>query len=137
MVLHPSDAAIVPLVDDGLVFHARYRPELITELCGALCRMIIDHDCALYLRASPSAARSIELRVDEVGNLSAFLEASAAEIEGLVSLGWDLGCEGWVEASWTDPLVVVEPASLAIDTLRILAPDSDPVDVVAAVEWED
>lgn len=133
MVLHPVDADTVPLVDDGVTLHARHDPELITELCGALCRMIIDHDCELVLRATRDDERRLVLRVDAVENLHASADGLESELERLVDLGWDIGKGASVESSWDDPLSVVEPARLVLKTLRIFSPDSPAADVVARI----
>lgn len=152
MVLHPFEERVVPLTDDGLVLRARHDPELVTELCGAFCRMIIDHDCELEIRTDAAGdPRRIVVRVDPVGNLDTSMVVAPAEVDGLLDLdalldldldldvGWERVPEsdGGLHAAWTDPLSVLEPARLVLATLRrfVTGPLAD--DLVATVRPSD
>ena len=68
-VLFPVDGPVVPLIADGLELTGQTRAALRTELSGALCRMVVDHNVALALGpwANPVA---IILKVDAVGNIT-------------------------------------------------------------------
>ena len=84
MVLHPVEERVVSLAEDGLVLRAHHDPELVTELCGAFCRMIVDHDCELELRSTTGEPCRIVVRVDEVGNLDASVVVAPAEVDALL-----------------------------------------------------
>ena len=133
LVLHPVEERVVSLAEDGLVLRAHHDPELVTELCGAFCRMIVDHDCELELRTTTGEPCRIVVRVDEVGNLDASVvvaPADPAAVDALlhldldldldVDIGWErvTGSDGVLHAAWNDPLSVLEPARLVLATLR-------------------
>ncbi len=116
VVLHAFDPQPVVLVDDGLDLRGRTDDELITELCGALCRMIIDHDCRLDLRLA-TGENAVRFQVDAVGNLVAVVRAPAGREDVLRELGWTVDDDGFGAAAWDDPVTVIEPAHLVIETL--------------------
>ncbi len=146
MVLHPAEERVVPLTEDGLMLRARHDPELVTELCGAFCRMIIDHNCELEIRTDAAGERRwIVARVDAVGNLDLSTVVAPAEVDELLDLGIDLDValavgwnrvpenDGGLHAAWDDPLSVLEPARLVLATLQrfVTGPLAD--DLVATV----
>lgn len=135
MVLHPPGDVIVRLVDEGIVLRARYADELVTELCGTLCRMIIDHDCELGLRVPGPAGPEVRFRVDAVGNLAALARTDPADHERLAELGWPgtAPSSGELTAAWDDPLSVVEPARLAAATLQTPLGPADPQQLRASL----
>lgn len=142
MVLHPVEERVVPLTEDGLVLRARHDPELVTELCGAFCRMIIDHNCELEIRTDAAGEpRWIVLRVDAVGNLDASTVVAPAEVDELLDLDLDLDVgwervpesDGGLHAAWDDPLSVLEPARLVLATLQRFVTGPLAEDLVAMV----
>ena len=104
---------------------ARTYEELITELSGTLCRMIIDHDAVLRLAPTDGSSRGPLLyAVNGVGDLDVMLIDPALPHDGsgddearLVDIGWTRTGAG-LSAHWDDPLVVMEPAMLTVETLR-------------------
>jgi hypothetical protein len=117
MVLHPVDEEPGRLVADGIELRATTDAGLLTELCGTLCRMIVDHRCVLDLRVGDAR---VQLRVDAVGDLTAVSTGTGAAPERLADLGWTVDTDGDGLASWSDPLTVMEPAHLAIETLQLV-----------------
>src|SRR4051812_12711538 len=120
VVLHPWSGAVVPLTDDGLTFVGGTRAALRTELSGALCRMVIDHDVALAVgpRSEPVA---ILLKVDAVGNIIVTAVAPRGSEHEMSNLGW---CErrddGRYTAEYADPPLIHEAVTLVLDTLHTI-----------------
>ena len=108
----------VPLVDDGLWHNSTRFDELATELAGDLGRMIIDHDCILTVeRTDEGHAFTIDLEVDDVGNLSVQLSGVAnLDTSEMIELGW-FESGGTFRAGWEDPLSIADPVWLVVTTL--------------------
>lgn len=120
-VLKLDRTAAAELADDGVDIDSHDLPGFRVELAGALCRMIVDHDCRLTIDpAGTEGPWSMAGTVDAVGNL----ELTLAPPEGVASAelearGWTSGPSG-LSAHWDDPLVVYEPAELIVSTLAHL-----------------
>ncbi len=131
------------VVDDGVQLGARTYEELITELSGTLCRMIIDHDAVLRLApADGTSRRAVLFAVNGSGDLDMMLidpslpsDGSAEEEAPLVEIGWGRSGAG-LSARWEDPLVVMEPAMLAVETLRDAWGMSEPLALAVFAEHQ-
>ena len=119
-VLFPLGEPAVPLVADGIELHGRTRDELRTELCGALCRMVVDHDVALVLgpAANPDA---VTIAVDAVGNITVSAAAPPGSEARMEALGWSgETADGRYCDEYPDPPTIAEAVTRVLDTLREL-----------------
>lgn len=119
-VLFPLDGPAVPLVDDGLELHGRARDELRTELCGALCRMVVDHDVVLALGPETNPA-AVVIAVDKTGNITVSAAAPLGSEARMDALGWSGEIvDGRYCEQHPDPPNIGEVVTLVLDTLREL-----------------
>ena len=116
------------LLGDGLWPRSRNFPEFITELAGYFSRMIVDHNCRLAMTpATGEKGVILHSTIDQVGNVELRLEgAPLAAVDGLIELGWrqdlvtkDAGPVNDLIATWDDPLPVMEPITLIVESLEI------------------
>ena len=119
-VLFPVDGPAVPLIADGLELTGQTRAALRTELSGALCRMVVDHNVALALGpwANPVA---IILKVDAVGNITVSAVAPRGTEQEMTALGWsERSDDGLFTASYPDPPIINDAVTLVLDTLHVI-----------------
>jgi len=106
------------LLGDGLWPRSKGFAELTTELVGYVSRMIVDHNCRLEITPTTGEQRfNLHVDIDDVGNLSLKIESVETSRPGsLLEIGWRRDGHDYV-ASWDDPLPVMEPVVLIVDSL--------------------
>jgi len=104
---------------DSVTFTARRFAEFATELAGVLRRMIIGHPCTpTFRRSDGGPAFRLSCGVDLADNVTLVLaEFGLGSDERLVQIGWTPS-HGQFIKQWDDPVDVVEPVRLTVETLR-------------------
>jgi|GEM_PF-965291 hypothetical protein len=118
-----TDGRVAHITDDGHLALADNYEGLAVELRGLFCRMILDKHTRATIQPVDSfgddASWRIEADTDAFGNLTVTLfGASRENKDRLERRGWALIDAGIYEIEYEDPLPVVLPSGLIIDTVR-------------------
>jgi hypothetical protein len=123
-VLHPPDGygTAVPLLHDGVSLAARSREDLVVEVAGIVCRLLIDRGTKARFEVPGPAGGWFEFSVEPGDTLVASLKATSRKskaAEKLKKTGKpQRGKEPLARSQrWPSPVKVHEPAKLAVDTL--------------------
>jgi hypothetical protein len=123
-VLHPPDGygTAVPLLHDGVSLAARSREDLIVEVAGIVCRLLIDRGTKVRLEAPGPAGGWFEFSVEPGDTLVASWKAMSPKPKAVEKLKKASKPQRRKEPSsraqrWPSPVKVHEPAKLAVDTL--------------------
>jgi hypothetical protein len=122
-VFHPPKGLgrSVLLVEDGLSLLSTSRRELVIELAGVVCRLLIDRGARVTFRKRGGGAWRLDWTVDAQDTLVARTQSSAPRARPrLKTLGWTQGPKmttGSFVQRWASPVTAILPAKLAVDTL--------------------
>jgi hypothetical protein len=125
-VLHPPDGqgAKVGLLEDGVALASRSKDELVVELSGLLCRLLLDRGIRLVLRC-PGTKGTLEVEVDAKDTLVARLrlpDSAAKPLAAARKTGWSgARTDGCLSDRWPSPVTILGPSKRIVDTLsRVL-----------------
>ncbi len=118
-----TDGHVAHVVDDGHLALADTYEGLAVELRGLFCRTILDKHTRVTVQPVGSLASEVTWRIeadtDAFGNLTLTLFGASQENQDrLERRGWSLTEAGTYTAEYEDPLPVVLPGGLIIDTVR-------------------
>ena len=118
-----TDGPVAHVVDDGHLALADTYEGLAVELRGLFCRTILDKHTRVTVQPVGSLASEVTWRIeadtDAFGNLTLTLFGASQENQDrLERRGWSLTEAGTYTAEYEDPLPVVLPGGLIIDTVR-------------------
>jgi hypothetical protein len=123
-VLHPPDGhgIAVPLLSDGVSLAARSREDLVVEVAGIVCRLLIDRGAKVRFEVPGPAGGWFEFTVEPGDVLAASFKATSTSrkaSEKPTEAGKGRRAkESSVRAQrWSSPVRVHEPAKLAVGTL--------------------
>ena len=118
-----TDGHVAHVVDDGHLALADTYEGLAVELRGLFCRTILDKHTRVTVQPVGSLASEVTWRIeadtDAFGNLTLTLFGASQENQDrLERRGWSLTEAGTYTAEYEDPLPVVLPGGIIIDTVR-------------------
>ena len=123
-VLQPPDGhgAGASLLDDGVTLHAASREDLLVEIAGVVCRILVDRATVVCLEAPGPAGGRFELAVGQGDVLETSVVPAPPAAGGRGRAGRPIrparkGSRPPLSRSWPSPVRVVEPARAAVDAL--------------------
>jgi hypothetical protein len=123
-LLHPPDGhgTAVPLVVDRVTLSATTKDELLVEIAGILCRLLIDRGAKVIFEMPGKGGGRLEFAIGKDNALTAFFKAASTTPKLMGKLGKTDKAEKAKRQSvlvykWSSPVRVYIPAKLAVDRL--------------------
>ena len=99
------------LADDATELRAKVRPELVVEIAGGLCRILVERNSCLRLTGQGGAV--VEVSVDGGSTLCVLTNVEPGDLDG----DWGpFPGERWI-ACWPSPVTIREPAEVIASLL--------------------
>lgn len=119
-ILHPppGTGSAVPLYQDDLTVRAASRRELVVELAGVICRLLLDRRSVAWLMVGEDCDQVLCLQIEPGDTLLALADVSQGKPrKALLKSGWrEQGAE-LLERRWPSPVSVLDPAGEVVKVL--------------------
>lgn len=112
-ILHPPSGtgSTVPLYQDGLTVRVTSRRELVVELAGVICRLLLDRRSVAWLMVGEGADQGISLHIEPGDTLVAFTRTLQMKTrKALLKSGWREQEPHVLAKRWTSPVSALDPA---------------------------